>query len=45
MDFRDLMRSDARASSLLPDDELEELFEYDHFVRYVDETFERVQFS
>ncbi len=45
LDFRDLMRADARVSSLLSADELEELFEYGHFVRYVDETFERVQFS
>ncbi len=42
-DFRDLMRSDTNVSSLLSAEELEELFQYDHFVRYVDETIDRVQ--
>ena len=41
-DFRDLMRADSRVTSLLTVPELDELFEYDHFVRYVDDTFERV---
>ncbi len=43
LDFRDLMRSDNRAASLLSADEFEELFQYEYFVRYVEETFERVQ--
>ncbi len=42
-DFRDLMRSDTNVSSLLSAEELEDLFQYDHFVRYVDETIDRVQ--
>ena len=42
-DFRDLIRSDTNVSSLLSAEELEELFQYDHFVRYVDETIDRVQ--
>ena len=45
LDFRDLVRSDTRVSSMLSPDELEELFQYDHFVRFVDETFERVQIN
>ena len=45
LDFRDLMCSDSRVSTLLSADELEDLFQYDHFVRFVDETFDQVQIS
>ena len=42
LDFRDLVRSDPEVSSRLTAQELDELFDYKYFVRYVNETFERV---
>ena len=41
-DFRDLLRADDEARGCLPGDELEELFEYGYYTRYVDETFQRI---
>ena len=41
-DFRDLLRADAEARDCLPGEELEELFDYGYYTRYVDETFQRI---
>ena len=41
-DFRDLLRADDEARGCLAGDELEELFEYGYYTRYVDETFQRI---
>ena len=41
-DFRDLVRSDPDVAHQLSSAELEELFEYQYYVRHVDEVFERV---
>ena len=43
-DFRDLVRSDAQVAELLTRDELQDLFDYQYFIRHVDETFRRVGF-
>jgi adenylosuccinate lyase len=40
-DFRDLVRSDPEVTSRLTGKELDEIFDYRYYVRYVDETFER----
>ena len=41
-DFRDLLRGDAEAQEWLPSEELEELFDYGYYTRYVDDTFRRI---
>ena len=41
-DFRDLLRSDPDVNGRLSSDELEGLFDYGYYLRYVDEIFERV---
>ena len=41
-DFRDLLRSDSEARQWLPGHELEELFDYGYYTRYVDDTFQRI---
>jgi adenylosuccinate lyase len=41
-DFRDLLRSDAAIADRLSPTELEGLFDYQYYLRYVDEIFERV---
>ena len=41
-EFRELIQSDAEVESRLSGEELEELFDYKYYVRYVDEIFERV---
>ncbi len=41
-DFRDLLRADSEAREWLPEDKLEELFDYGYYTRYVDETFQRI---
>jgi len=41
-DFRDLLRADDEARDCLPGEELEELFDYGYYTRYVDETFQRI---
>ena len=41
-DFRELIAHDPDVTSQLSDSESKELFEYDYYVRYVDEVFERV---
>ena len=40
-DFRDLLRADTDVSSVLPPAELELLFDYTYFNRYVAEVFKR----
>ena len=44
-DFRDLLRADKRVTELLPGDELEGLFDYSYYLRFVDESFRRVGLS
>ena len=41
-DFRDLLRSDSTVASYLTPQELEELFDYGYYTRYVDDTFRRL---
>ncbi|PKB83391.1 MAG: adenylosuccinate lyase [SAR202 cluster bacterium Io17-Chloro-G9] len=41
-DFRQLMRSDGDALNCLSVEELDDLFDYGYYTRYVDETFERL---
>ncbi len=41
-DFRDLTRKDAAIQSYISGDEMDDLFDYSYYLRYVDETFERV---
>lgn len=41
-DFRDLLRNDAEAQEWLPTSELEDLFDYGYYTRYVDDTFQRI---
>jgi adenylosuccinate lyase len=45
VDFRDLVRADPEVSELLSSEELETLFDYEYYVRHVDEIFERVGLS
>ncbi|HAL46473.1 MAG: adenylosuccinate lyase [SAR202 cluster bacterium] len=41
-DFRNLIRSDSDVAELLDSNELDGIFDYGYYVRYVDHTFERV---
>ncbi len=41
-DFRDLIKSDREVSAHLSHEELEELFDYGYYTRYVDDTFQRL---
>ena len=41
-DFRDLMRLDEQVKSVLEPTEIEELFAYEYYVRFVDDTFEKI---
>ena len=41
-DFRELLRADAEATQWLPGSDLEELFDYGYYTRYVDDTFQRI---
>ena len=41
-DFRDLLRSDTTVASYLTQRELEDLFDYGYYTRYVDDTFRRL---
>ncbi|HCG90338.1 MAG TPA: adenylosuccinate lyase [Dehalococcoidia bacterium] len=41
-DFRDLIRSDAQVSKHLSADELESIFDYDYYLRFIDETFDKI---
>jgi adenylosuccinate lyase len=42
LDFRDLMKGDARAGEHLSQQDLEELFDYEYYTRYVDDIFARL---
>ncbi|PKB71057.1 MAG: adenylosuccinate lyase [SAR202 cluster bacterium Io17-Chloro-G6] len=42
LDFRDLLRADPQAGEHLSKAEMEELFDYGYYTRYVDETFARL---
>ena len=42
LDFRDLLRDDRQAGEHLSKPELDELFNYGYYTRYVDETFARL---
>ena len=41
-DFRELIKSDKEAATYLSEGELNELFDYGYYTRYVDETFQRL---
>jgi len=41
-DFRELIKSDEEAATYLSESELNELFDYGYYTRYVDETFQRL---
>ena len=41
-DFRQLLKSDTEATAYLSVEELEELFDYSYYTRYVDDTFQRL---
>lgn len=41
-DFRELIKSDKEAATYLSESELNELFDYGYYTRYVDETFQRL---
>ena len=41
-DFRDLLRNDPEAQEWLPAGEMEDLFDYGYYTRYVDDTFKRI---
>ena len=43
-DFRDLVRNNQIITSTLQSDEIEDLFNYKYYVRYVDEVFLRLNF-
>ena len=42
LDFRDLLRSEPNVGKTLPRNELDELFDYSYYTRYIDESFQRV---
>ena len=42
LDFRDLLKSDPEAQSYLSREEMEEIFDYDYYTRYIDDTFQRI---
>ena len=42
LDFRDLLKSDAEAQSYLSREEMEEIFDYDYYTRFIDDTFQRI---
>ena len=41
-DFRELVRSDAGVREHLDDSELDEIFDYEYYVRFVDDVFDRI---
>ena len=41
-DFRDLISNDERVKTNLSNDEILEIFNYNYYIRYVDEIFERL---
>ena len=42
-DFRDLISNDARVKSSLSKDEILEIFNYNYYIRYIDEVFDRLK--
>ena len=44
-DFPSLLREDLRLLDIIPAHELEHLFDYSYYTRYVDEVFERFEWS
>jgi adenylosuccinate lyase len=44
-DFREILRGDAAVTARLPGGELEELFDYSYYTRYVNPIFERLRLS
>ncbi len=42
MDFRELLKSDSEVTTYLPVEELEQLFNYDYYLKHVGETFQRL---
>ena len=41
-DFRSLLKADPEVTATLPEEELEPLFDYQYYLRYIDDIFERV---
>ena len=41
-DFRNLLKADPEVTEILPQSELESLFDYQYYLRHVDEIFERL---
>ena len=41
-DFRDLVKSDEEALAYLSKQQIEEIFDYGYYTRYVDDTFQRL---
>ena len=41
-DFRDLLKADGEALAHLSTGEMEEIFDYSYYTRYVDDTFQRI---
>jgi len=41
-DFRSLLKADPEIAEILPQPELESLFDYQYYLRHVDEIFERL---
>ena len=42
LDFRQLVKADPEVASRLSPEELADIFDYGYYLRYVDETFQRV---
>ena len=40
-DFRSLLKADPEVTAVLPEEKLEPLFDYQYYLRYIDDTFER----
>ena len=38
-DFRDLIKNDKRVTSLVSDEELQELFKYENYTKYIDDIY------
>jgi adenylosuccinate lyase len=45
MSFLDLLKADERVATRLAPDELESIFDYNYYLKYVDSVFERLSFS
>jgi adenylosuccinate lyase len=41
-DFRDLLKADPDAQTHLSPEEMERIFDYSYYTRYIDDTFQRV---